>query len=338
MSVKWGMIGCGAVAEVKSGPALQQAEGSSLVAVMGRDRFRVQDFAARHGIPRWYDRAEELIRDPDVDAVYIATPPGSHLELALRVAEAGKPAYVEKPMARNHAESLRMLEAFATAGLPLFVAYYRRGLERFLRVREWVRSGRLGRVTGIQCRLGRPRSGAGTWRVDAEQAGGGLFLDLGSHTLDILDFIFGPLEDIHGRAVNTGSQVPVEDAVVLQFKTSAGALGSAQWNFAAARRCDEILITGDEAELWTPSFEDLPVEIRSSQGTERIEYPYPRHVQQPLVQSIVDQLSGRGFCESTGLSAARTSAVMDAALLSYYGSRDEGFWEAPERWPGLRRS
>src|SRR3954467_14032329 len=118
-TIRWGIIGCGDVTEVKSGPALQKAAGSALVAVMRRDAARAADYAKRHGVPRWYDDADALIRDADVDAVYVATPPGSHLQYALRVAAAGKPCYVEKPMARSHVECERMIEAFERARQPL---------------------------------------------------------------------------------------------------------------------------------------------------------------------------------------------------------------------------
>src|SRR5215471_20396459 len=138
MTIRWGMIGCGDVAEVKSGPGFQKADGSELRAVMRRHGDLAADYARRHGVPAWYDDAEALIHDRNVDAVYIATPPGAHAELALAVCAAGKPAYVEKPMARNHAECRRMVDAFASAGMPLYVAYYRRALPRFRKAREVV--------------------------------------------------------------------------------------------------------------------------------------------------------------------------------------------------------
>src|SRR5882757_10269989 len=102
--IRWGIIGCGDVTEVKSGPALQRATGSALVAVMRRDRAKAEDYARRHGVARAYDDAAALIADPDVDAVYVATPPSSHAAYTLAAARAGKPVYVEKPMALSHAE------------------------------------------------------------------------------------------------------------------------------------------------------------------------------------------------------------------------------------------
>src|SRR5436190_15399833 len=154
--IRWGIIGCGDVAEVKSGPGFQKADRSSLVAVMRRDRARAEDFARRHGVERVHGLAEDLIADPHVDAVYVATPPSSHRELALAVAAAGKPCLVEKPMAMNHAECLQMVVAFESRGVPLWVAYYRRALPRFLRVRERLQAGAIGRITSVHIQVTAP--------------------------------------------------------------------------------------------------------------------------------------------------------------------------------------
>ena len=304
------------------------------------------DFARRHGVRASYDDAAALIDDPAVDAVYVATPPGAHEELALAVCAARKPAYVEKPMARSHAECRRMVDAFAAAGVPLFVAYYRRALPRFLRARDLVASGALGRVTGVSYRLAGPyhrdievlvRDGAALpWRVQAEHAGGGLFLDLGCHTLDILDFILGPLEDVQGSASNVATPHSVEDGVAMTFRTADGALGAAQWTFASDERADEIVISGDRGELRLSTFGNEPVALRRGGEVESFDLPNPRHVQQPMIQTVVDHLLGRGRCDSMGVSAARTSAVIDTVLRGYYGTRDDGFWRTPETWPGRR--
>jgi 1,5-anhydro-D-fructose reductase (1,5-anhydro-D-mannitol-forming) len=340
-SIRWGILGCGDVCEVKSGPGFQKARGSELVAVMRRDRSLAQDFARRHGVPAFYDSAEALISDPNVNAVYIASPPGSHLELALKVAAAGKPAYVEKPMARSHPECLRMVEAFERAKLPLFVAYYRRALDRFVKAKQLVDSGRLGSITSIDVRYasdGQLRLDAANlpWRVQAEHAGGGLFLDLASHTLDVLDFLFGPLQQASGEAINVAAPGDVEDRVVLRFATHAGARGSGLWNFSSPNKEDLISIEGSAGTLRLSTFGDAPLELETAAGTEAFDLPNPPHIQQPLIQSIVDSLLGRGSCPSTGASGARTSEVMDSALASYYGARGEGFWKEPEHWPGRR--
>ena len=331
MEIRWGIIGCGDVCEVKSGPALQKADGSRLVAVMRRDAGRAADFARRHGVPRWYADADALIGDPEVDAVYVATPPGSHAELALRVAAAGKPCYVEKPMARNHAECARMVDAFRRANRPLFVAYYRRRLPRFVKAKELIDAGRLGRVTSVvyrHTRLYRPEQPP-EWRLDLARSGGGLFLDLGSHALDLFDFLLGPLADVAGSAERF-SQGRVEDAVVMTFRTACGALGSASWNFAGATRNDVIEIDGTAARLVMTCFGDDPIRLEAPGGAaaETFHLPNPPHIQQPLIQSMADELLGRGDrCPSTGESAARTSKVMDDVLERFYGTRADGFWD-----------
>ena len=341
MTIRWGILGCGDVCEVKSGPGFQKAQGSELVAVMRRDRRLAEDFAHRHGVARAYDDADQLIADPNVTAVYIASPPGSHLELALKVAAAGKPAYVEKPMARTHAECLRMLDAFQLARLPLFVAYYRRALPRFIKAKELVDSGKLGQLRSVDARFandGQSRLDPASlpWRVQAEHAGGGLFLDLASHTLDVLDFMFGPLQAVTGEASNISAPGDVEDRVTLRFSTRDGAQGTGFWSFSSTTKEDLISIEGSSGLLRLSTFGDSPIELETSAGSERFELPNPQHIQQPLIQTIVNSLLGQGNCPSSGVSAARTSDVMDRALLGYYGSRAEGFWKQPERWPGRR--
>jgi predicted dehydrogenase len=332
MAIRWGIIGCGDVCEVKSGPAFQQAEGSRLVAVMRRDGSKAADFARRHNVARWYDDADKLIHDSEVDAVYVATPPGSHEELALRVAAAGKPCYVDKPMARNYAECVRMVEAFGVAKSPLFIAYYRRRLPRFMKAKQLIDRGRLGRVTSLvyrHSRLYRPEQGGG-WRMDPAQSGGGLLLDLGSHAIDLFDFYLGPLTDVKGDAVQF-SQGKVEDAVTMTFRGGNGALGTASWNFAGSSKTDVLEIEGTEAKLVLSCFGDDPVRLEFPDGkVEQFDLRNPPHIQQPFVQSMVDELNGvtpPGSCPSTGETGMRASAAMDAVLQSFYGFRADGFWD-----------
>ena len=342
--VRWGMIGCGKVTEVKSGPAFQKADGSALAAVMRRDAEKAKDYAARHGVPFWTTDADELIAHPTVDAVYIATPPGSHLEYARKVCAARKPAYIEKPPARNAAECREMIRLFEAAKLPLFVAYYRRALPRFLKAKVVVESGILGAIRSVDYRytapahLGLPADGSLPWRFDAKSSGGGLFLDLGCHTLDIFDFIFGPLENVGGGALNLMRKYAVEEAVVMTFTTPNGAHGVGTWNFAGTSREDLISIVGTEGALSMTTFGNEPLQLKTPRGLETFDLPNPAHIQQPLIQSIVNELGGTGACPSTGVSAERTARVMDAVLNAYYGGRDDAFWDRAATWPGNPRS
>jgi 1,5-anhydro-D-fructose reductase (1,5-anhydro-D-mannitol-forming) len=319
--VRWGIIGCGDVTEVKSGPGFQKAERSSLAAVMRRDRAKAEDYARRHGVPRVHGTAEDLIGDPDVDVVYIATPPGSHEALALRVAAAGKPCLVEKPMARNHAECTRMVEAFQAAGVPLWVAYYRRALPRFLQVRDLLTGGAIGRVTSVHIQVTeRLATGAeaASWRFDPVHAGAGLFLDLASHCLDLIDFFAGPITDVGGVALNSGGAYAAEDVTAAAFRAGTGVAGTGIWNFHADAKTDVMTFTGSTGTLTTPVFTDGDVLVWRDGVSEVLPVRNPPHVHQPLIQTIVDELGGRGRCESTGVSGARASWVMDRCLEGYY--------------------
>lgn len=320
--IRWGIIGCGNVTEVKSGPALQRADGSALVAVMRRDGALARDYAERHDVPRWYDDAEALIHDPAVDAVYIATPPSSHLAYAERVAAAGKPVYVEKPMAMTHVQCQRMIEVCAAAGVPLFVAYYRRALPRYLEVRRLLRERAIGVPMSVTVIHSRPssaaeRAGELGWRVDPKVSGGGHFLDLATHTLDLLDYLLGPITRCSGDAQNLAGLYPAEDTVSASFTLGSGVLGTGTWSFATFEEHESVTIRGSLGTLTFTMFDDTPVRLDTAAGTRRFEIPHPPHIQQPLIQQVVDALLGRGLCESTGVSAARTSLVVDRLLERY---------------------
>jgi 1,5-anhydro-D-fructose reductase (1,5-anhydro-D-mannitol-forming) len=321
-SVRWGIIGCGDVTEVKSGPGFQKASGSALTAVMRRDLPKAQDYARRHGVPRAYGSADELIADPEVDAVYIATPPSSHADLAVRVAQARKPCLVEKPMAATYAECVRMTDAFRAHAVPLWVAYYRRALPRFLTVRDLLRDGAIGRVTSVHVEVSAPLlRGEAIWRLDAAVAGGGLFFDLGSHCVDLLDFLCGPMDDVAGFSLNTGGAYAVEDVTVAAFSARNGVAGSGVWNFNAAAKTDVMTFLGSEGALRTPIFSDTDVVVTRGTGERVYDIRNPAHVHQPLIQSIVNELRGEGKCESTAESGARASLVLERCVASYYSTR-----------------
>jgi 1,5-anhydro-D-fructose reductase (1,5-anhydro-D-mannitol-forming) len=334
------MIGCGDVAERKSGPAFQRAPGSRLVAVACRTPGHAEAYARSHGVARAYERADALLDDPAVDAVYVATPPGSHLELALRVAASGRPCYVEKPLARSAAEARAMVEAFEKAGLPLFVAHYRRAWPRFAFVREVVQGGRIGTLTSIEAVCARPMQpddpASLPWRLRADESGGGLFVDLAPHTLDVVDAVAGPIQHATGTAVRGAAAYAVEQAVSLAF-AAGGAVGSGVWNFGSAVREDRLVFTGTAGRVSTPVFDAGPLVLETAAGRTEHPFPPPDPVQLPLVAQVTQALLGRGTCEATGAAGLRTMAVMDAALAGYYGGRADAFWDRPDTWPGARR-
>lgn len=319
-SIRWGMIGCGNVTEVKSGPGFQKAQNSELVAVMRRNGDLARDYAERHGVPRWYDDAAALIQDPDVNAIYVATPPSSHKEYTIQAAQAGKAVYVEKPMALNYAECREMIEACEDGGVALFVAYYRRALVRFLKIKELVDAGAVGQVRFVSVTLYqnvRPVHADPNnlpWRVLPEIAGGGIFADMAPHQLDFLDFLFGPIAAAQGYAGNQAGNYPAEDIVTGSFVFESGVQGVGAWCFTAFEEVDRTEIVGEKGRIMFSTFDEAPIVVTTAGGSTEYRIGYPAHIQQPLIQTVVDDLLGIGHCPSDGESGARTSWVMDQML------------------------
>jgi len=324
--IRWGIIGVGDVTEVKSGPGFQKAKHSQLVAVMRRNGDLARDFAVRHGVPRWYDAGQALIDDDEVDAVYIATPPHVHKEYTLMAAAAGKPVFVEKPMALDYAECEEMIAACKEAAVPLWVAYYRRMLPRFVTIKHLIETDSIGDIRSVAVTL-RKRLGEDDaqvpWRVQPDIAGGGRFLDMGVHTLDFLDYILGPIQSVTGYATNQAGLYPAEDSVVSSFVFESGVTGMGMWCFASPDELDETVIVGTRGTITFSSFDTRAFTMETDEGIETFEIANPPHVHQPLIQTIVDELTGAGECPSTGESAARTTWVADQILQSYREQKRE---------------
>jgi predicted dehydrogenase len=330
--VKWGILGVGDVCEVKSAPAMQLIDNSEIVAVMRRNGAKAQNYAKRHQVSKWYDKAEDLINDPDVNAVYIATPPNAHEELTIKTAKAGKPVYVEKPMAISYAECNRMIVACKEANVPLYVAYYRRRLPNFLKLKTLIKSGAIGEVRLVKIELYKTNESddsltkAGmisvNWRVSPKISGGGYFFDLAAHQLDFLDFVFGPIKSAIGYAGNQSGLYSAADIITGSFTFENGIQGVGSWCFTVDKKAqkDKLTIIGTEGKLSIPFFGDAEIVLEKSdlKRKEKFTFDLPKHIQHPLIETIVDDLLGNGTCPSTGLSAARTNWVMEEMTKNYY--------------------
>lgn len=318
-TIRWGIIGCGAVTEVKSGPAYQNTPGFEIRAVMRRDAIKAADYALRHGIPKFYTNADELITDKEIDAVYIATPPDSHLYYALKVAEAGKPCCIEKPLAPDYTQSLAIYTAFKEKRIPLFSAYYRRSLPRFLKVKEWIATGKIGTVRHIRWHLRKPPSqldlsGAYNWRTDAKVAPGGYFDDLASHGLDLFVYFLGEIEIASGVSGNQQGLYTAKDAIAGCWKHKNGVTGEGSWNFGCNDREDKVEILGSKGHIQFSIFNEEAILLQQSGNTTRVFIEHPKHVQQFHVENIKEHLLGNRKHPSTGKTAAHTSWVMDQIL------------------------
>ena len=318
--IKWGIIGCGDVCEIKSGPAFYKTEGSSLVSVMRRDAAKAEDFARRHQVARWYSDADQLIADPEVDAVYIATPPSSHAGYAISAMRAGKPVYVEKPMASSYIECEEMNRVSQETGIPMLVAYYRRSLPYFLKIREILDSGETGEVISVYIRFHSPSAPQDSdphnkpWRVQPEIAGAGYFYDMACHTLDILDFLLGEIAEAHGQKTNRAGLYTAEDTVTACFRFASGVTGCGEWAYAAPANCDEVVITGSKGSIRFATFSFAPILVQTTHSGAEFSFPRPEHIQQPMIETVVAQLCGYGKSPSDGISAARTNHIMDQIL------------------------
>jgi len=318
-SIRWGIIGCGDVTEKKSGPGFQKAENSELVAVMRRNGKLARDYARRHHVPKWYDDADLLINDPEVNAVYIATPPSSHMEYTLKVAQAVKSVYVEKPMSCSFPECQQMIDVCEKAGVPLFVAYYRRALPRFIKLKTIIERGDIGEIRAVNVRFYQKpskadQSGEYHWRVDPEIAGCGYFCDLGSHMIDLMQFFMGPITEVCGFAEDQAGLYDVEDVVSANFKFENGTIGSGNWCFTANENLDQTEIVGSKGKISYATFGNSPFIVHTNHRRKEYKIHHPEHIQQPLIQTIVDELTGAGKCPSKGKSAAQTNWVIDKIL------------------------
>ncbi len=317
-TISWGIIGCGNVTEQKSGPAFGKVKGSKLLAVMRRDKEKAMNYALRHKVPRFYAHADELIQDPDVNAIYVATPPGSHAEYAISAMKAGKPVYVEKPMAINHQECLNMIKVSEDTGVPLFVAYYRRRLPGFVKIKELIDGGFIGKPLFFSIRyFDSPREEDYKtplpWRVVPQISGGGYLHDMGSHQLDLIDYLLGPIEQVSAFTARQKQLYEPEDFITAGFRGQNGIMGHGVWSFAAPEhaREDQMEITGEKGKISFSCFAFSHTRLLVNGRSRYFINKRPQHVQQALIQSIVNELQGAGNCPSTGVSAARTSRVLD---------------------------
>ncbi|TVQ14972.1 MAG: gfo/Idh/MocA family oxidoreductase [Bacteroidetes bacterium] len=317
-TINWGIIGCGNVTEQKSGPAFGKIKGSKLIAVMRRDREKSMDYALRHKVPHFYDNAEQLIHNPEVNAIYVATPPGSHAGYAISAMKAGKAVYVEKPMAINHAQCLEMVKVSEETGTPLFVAYYRRRLPGFLKIKELIDSGVIGKPLFFSIRYFEPAKEADfrdplPWRVIPEISGGGYLHDMGSHHLDLIDYLLGPIEKVSALTTSQKNLYEPEDFISAGFTGQEGIVGHGIWSFAAPDHAKEdyMEIIGEKGKVSFSCFSFSHTRLTVNGRSRYFVNKRPQHVQQGLIQTIVNELQGTGVCPSTGVTAARTSRVLD---------------------------
>ena len=321
--IGWGFIGCGEVTEKKSGPAFNEVPGSHVVAVMSRNAEKAESYAKRHNIKKWYTDPLELINDPEINAIYIATPPSSHATFAIMAMKAGKPVYIEKPLAASYEDCARINRISELTGVPCFVAYYRRYLPYFQKVKQIIQSGAIGTPANVQIRFSVPprdldykSNGSLPWRLQPDTPGGGYFYDLAPHQLDLIQDIFGVITRAHGYCSNMAKLYKAEDTISACFYFENGLPGSGSWCFVGHQSAkeDRIEVIGEKGMLSFSVYNYSPIQLVTSEGRSSIVVPNPPYVQLPIIRSVIEHLQGIGICECTSVSATPVNWVMDRIL------------------------
>ncbi|MDP9078336.1 MAG: Gfo/Idh/MocA family oxidoreductase [Bacteroidota bacterium] len=318
--INWGIIGCGDVTEKKSGPAFSKVAGSSLVAVMRRDAKKAADYARRHNVGSWYDDADKLMADERINAVYIATPPSSHMDYAITALNRGFNVYVEKPVTRNAAEARQIAEAVKQyPNQKLTVAHYRRAVPMFLHVKQLLDAKLIGDVRTVQIRMWQSRKPKliadveTNWRLQPEVSGGGYFHDLAPHQLDLMLFYFGEPEKYIGFSLNQSGATNADDNVNGQilFKNQVVVNGSWCFNVAENQTTDTCEIIGTKGRITFPFFGNY-ISWKTDEDEQTLTFTHPEHIQQPMIEKIVAYFNDEGPNPCSIEEAITLMDIMDA--------------------------
>ncbi len=334
--IRWGFLGCGKVVQKKSGDAFRNVPNSEIAVIMRRDIHAAKMSAEHFGAPVWCDNIEELL-SYDIDAVYIATPPGLHYEQAMECLKAKKAVYLEKPFARNYIEAKALTESFEAVGVPLYIGHYRRALPRFLKIREMLNDKVIGDIKTIDFHLNRifsPKEAETTWLYNPVLSGGGKYYDIAPHTVDIINFLFGDIVEVKGNAKNLGIGCPLENIVEMYFKTEKGIDGIAKFNCVAEEKSDRMLVVGTNGTMEFSVHGKTDVIVKDIHGNvqEQFDLPDPKAVEEAMVRSVVEDLLRVSECESKAKDVLVTYKILDEVLNEFYGGRSDDFWNHPERF------
>jgi len=316
--IKWGIIGCGDVTEVKSGPAFNKVAHSKLVAVMRRDAAKAEDYAKRHGVPKWYSNAQDLINDPEVNAIYIATPPLQHEEYTIVALAAGKPVYVEKPMALNSQAAQNMAHAAHQYDVKLVVAHYRRAQPLFLKIKSLLATNTIGEVRFVDLKMLQPKASniiansEENWRINPAISGGGLFHDLAPHQLDLMLYYFGEVKQFNGLANKKDATEPVEDLVTGHILFESGVVFNGLWCFSVPEneQTDICEIYGSKGKISFSVFGQT-IKVNLNGEEEMIHFEPLPHVEQPMIEQVVTYFRGGSENPCSAEEALKTMKLMD---------------------------
>jgi predicted dehydrogenase len=300
-TINWGIIGCGDVTEVKSGPAFNKIAGSRVVAVMRRNAEKAADYARRHEVGKWYADADALLNDADINAIYVATPPSLHLSYAVAALKKGLNVYVEKPVTLNAEEARQMAKAITQSKAKLTVAHYRRAVPMFLYVKDLIDNQTIGDIRTVQIKMWQSAKPAlvanvaDNWRLQPHLSGGGYFHDLAPHQLDLMLYYFGEPEYYKGYSLNQSGLTPADDHVggFILFKNKVAVNGSWCFNLAESEAIDECTIIGTKGHITFPFFGNT-VSWKNEDEEKTTTFQHPQHIEQPMIEKIVRYFNNEG--------------------------------------------
>ncbi|CAM3640142.1 Gfo/Idh/MocA family protein [Mucilaginibacter galii] len=318
-TINWGIIGCGDVTEKKSGPAFNKVPSSKLVAVMRRDADKAADYAARHQVSKWYSDANELLNDEEVNAIYVATPPSSHLDYAIAALQKGYPVYVEKPVTLNAKQAQQLADAVQHYNGRLIVAHYRRRLPIFLKIKALLEQYAIGDVRTVQLRLWQSRKpalvtkGSPNWRTQPELSGGGYFHDLAPHQLDLMLYFFGEPVHYQGFGLNQARANEADDHISgsILFKSNVVVNGSWCFNVAETENIDRCEMIGSEGSISFAVFGNS-VTLKNKDGEQILDFEQPENIQLPMINSMVGYLNNEEPNPCTIEEAVTLMKIIDA--------------------------
>lgn len=316
--LSWGIIGCGDVVKRKSGPALLDSEGSRVKAVMRRSLSKAREYASKNDIPVATDKADVLLDDPEIDLIYVATPPSSHRKYTIAAAEAGMDVLVEKPMALNQDSARDMVEVCDESGVELFVAYYRRFYPHVKKMRDMIRDGLIGEPVQSYVYLSFAPPEDSGWREEIKISGGGWFVDVASHRVDLLTHLFGSVSQAKAVVSSFESGNALEDTVTGSIKFDTGIQTGIQADFYSGGSADEFYVHGTEGSIYTEDLSDFQVTLEKGGEVEEYEFSEFSAPHYGLIEHVEDVLLDEARNEAAGSEVLETEKVLDQLIRDSY--------------------
>lgn len=311
----WAVVGVGDITRKRVFAALRDEPRSRLCAAITTRPERSRDICREYGVERVCTSLEQVLEDPQVTAVYIATPVYLHCPQTIAALRAGKHVLCEKPTALNPDEAALMIAAAREAHRVLGVAFYRPFYPKIQRARELIAAGAIGKPTlvwvAVHNWFDEKTLQGREWFLDPHKSGGGPLMDVGCHRIDVLNYLFGRPRVLSAALSNQVHSYAVEDAatVILEYPGPVKVILDCNWNSRVIR--DEFRIIGTEGELdLTPL--NGP-ELRWGDRQELLP-PHP-NLHYPMIANFVAAVLDGGEL----VSSAERALVTDRALAAAYG-------------------